>query len=517
MSQCPVCFETFSRQEGCLPRTLLCGHSVCHSCLHKIQTPSLRVPCPICRTPSSTPRSGFPVNYALLESLEAKIAANAPSPAVIGPCADCGERLAALHCQTCGDLCADCSLAIHKRRVAASHVLCDIKDKAAPSSMCAQHKAEAVKLYCMKCEALVCLLCTFGSHRGHPCEELNQAFEAQASLVRERARFVKSHIQQISGRLNQIASEQKQVDAERKQLTEASASRYSARLRELQRREQAMRAALESHVTSKRQRLEAMGQEWVRDLEALGRLDKEVEAFTKAGAVSGLASCDALLKTLESKMGELKEPAAGINEAAVDVGAIVSRMDAWVASILAWSVPFEHALFSVECDDRGLERTVHRVTAGKWASVRSVCPLLPCLALAEAVISGHLERVERVGFRVRLTRTAQSNIYIGVCGAEFFQSNSIALDQVVGDSKHSWGISACSGRKGHNGEFVGYTEACRTGDVIGVEVSPRNRTISFSKNGVSLDVAFQNVALPAQLFAVVSLYNVGDQVTLLED
>jgi len=30
-------------------------------------------------------------------------------------------------------------------------------------------------------------------------------------------------------------------------------------------------------------------------------------------------------------------------------------------------------------------------------------------------------------------------------------------------------------------------------------------------------VAFQNVALPAQLFAVVSLYNVGDQVTLLED
>lgn len=57
----------------------------------------------------------------------------------------------------------------------------------------------------------------------------------------------------------------------------------------------------------------------------------------------------------------------------------------------------------------------------------------------------------------------------------------------------------------------------RTGDVIGVVLDLEEGSLSFSKNGISLGVAFSSGLTGKELYASVSLYDVGDRVTFRDD
>lgn len=64
----------------------------------------------------------------------------------------------------------------------------------------------------------------------------------------------------------------------------------------------------------------------------------------------------------------------------------------------------------------------------------------------------------------------------------------------VGASGASWGYSSSGKKSAGSPRFVDYSEAYTTGDIIGMEFDATSRELRFSKNGVDLGVAFDNVA-----------------------
>ncbi|KAK8824904.1 hypothetical protein WA538_005570 [Blastocystis sp. DL] len=76
----------------------------------------------------------------------------------------------------------------------------------------------------------------------------------------------------------------------------------------------------------------------------------------------------------------------------------------------------------------------------------------------------------------------------------------------VGDSEASWAFDVARGRKWHgDAEGEAYGEVCCPGDVVGVLLDADKRTLSFSRNGKDLGVAFTDVTYLGGLFPVVSL------------
>lgn len=140
----------------------------------------------------------FPSNYALLESLECKLSSSSASsssssssppdsfcssssssssfapPSANGLCVDCDKK-ATIFCQSCGDLCSECSSSLHTRRSAQSHVLCAIQNKPQLAPACSNHPTKPVELFCTQCKRLVCALCVLtGLHKGHAVEDIPQ-------------------------------------------------------------------------------------------------------------------------------------------------------------------------------------------------------------------------------------------------------------------------------------------------------------------------------------------------------
>jgi len=84
----------------------------------------------------------------------------------------------------------------------------------------------------------------------------------------------------------------------------------------------------------------------------------------------------------------------------------------------------------------------------------------------------------------------------------------------LGDTAESWGWGG-TGKKSHNNQFADYGGAFTQGDVIGVILDLEQRTISYTKNGVFMGVAYDNVpaaVLETGLFPHVLMKNVRVQV-----
>jgi len=264
------------------------------------------------------PPSGFPVNYALLDTLEAKAdpdVVEAKKAIADGdqPCLDC-DAPATHHFQTCGDLCSECLRAAHSRRSTSSHVVCDIKSKPKPVPVCSQHKLKPVELYCMKCEMLVCLLCPFSLHQGHDCKEINQAWELKKTAIRESSKFSQPGLTRLRLRQSQVEKAQKQLVDDSKTVLNAITEHTQTVVNAVRQREQKMKDDLAALSSTRKQHLDSIQLQCASKIVTLDKLDQDIAGLCGMEAMSGLERCGSLVPVVNSSKQEYDTSEQAIKE-----------------------------------------------------------------------------------------------------------------------------------------------------------------------------------------------------------
>jgi len=283
---CNICLEPFSEAALHFPRSVPCGHTFCHGCL--TQLAKMKGSCPECRNDFGivpAEAQAFPPNYAILNLLRPALASNvarpSPSPSPPKPkpkpkCVDCDDKEASLFCATaCGDLCDECSTAIHSRRALRSHVLMEIAQKPSPVLRCGDHD-EPLKLYCLTCEALACLMCKdFGEHAQHKIKPVSVAaaerkLELNSSVVELRA-----ELKQTEG---QIVSQQSHVQSDSQKALHSLSEAEQLCMEKLHLRCEALRLMIQSKAKEAEHTLAVLHQVTKECSESLQQLQSEVES-----------------------------------------------------------------------------------------------------------------------------------------------------------------------------------------------------------------------------------------------
>ena len=182
---CPICKEEFNE-----PKALPCLHTFCQNCLqddiNRRQLLSERTltgfPCPLCRTHTSPPDTSMAVNEwakcfitnfhitKLMDKTKSEQLLN------IGcqPCARLKRRcLAVSWCVNCQEaMCTECTEAHEAFTMRSSHDIkplsvLDLKklSEQVSEDMCNIHSNEILKLFCERCEEVLCSTCYGLRHR----------------------------------------------------------------------------------------------------------------------------------------------------------------------------------------------------------------------------------------------------------------------------------------------------------------------------------------------------------------
>jgi len=127
-------------------------------------------------------------------------------------CKNCQQAPASKYCDSCRDLCDDCSSGLHGQRALAHHVVCPIAEKY--QRMCAHNKS--TELFCMACERPACgTLCpNGGDHVGHRFLDIPKAAAEKKRLIQQKYHFVDSDMDKFNSRLAKIGEEQQAVEAD---------------------------------------------------------------------------------------------------------------------------------------------------------------------------------------------------------------------------------------------------------------------------------------------------------------
>ncbi|KAK7474353.1 hypothetical protein BaRGS_00034401 [Batillaria attramentaria] len=117
---CPLCLDTFRS-----PKLLPCSHTFCEACLKDLVSnhPSGKFPCPTCREEIQVPQDGvsaFKNNFYIKR-----------------------EEL----------------------------------QRARDGSYCSKHPKKEIELYCVDCDALMCVTCLVTKHNQHKAEDISEATE----------------------------------------------------------------------------------------------------------------------------------------------------------------------------------------------------------------------------------------------------------------------------------------------------------------------------------------------------
>jgi len=194
MTECCICSEVFTD-----PRVLSCIHTFCLNCLMnygKDKQPGDDMPCPLCRKEFTIPAdglSGIQKNFFMEKLVAArKLSAGEESgPILCDVCssdegrpseATAQAKPATKHCFQCQQsYCDQCSLSHMKIKSTASHAMIEIgkelrKEEIVPRlpTTCETHRGEEIKLFCLECKLVICMVCFAKSHKTHSCSDIEE-------------------------------------------------------------------------------------------------------------------------------------------------------------------------------------------------------------------------------------------------------------------------------------------------------------------------------------------------------
>ena len=189
---CPVCLSQFNS-----PKTLPCLHSFCLKCIQKLTVDQDKekgqvISCPTCRETAQVPDKGpadLPTAFLINSFIEIQDQLKKISGSEQISCDNCKEGNATKYCKQCATgLCRKC-LAMHnglKVISEAKHQIIDMKDVVSTASQLLPVKQEVTltcithnksrKIFCEKCQELICRDCTIRSHRDHNYDLVTDTF-----------------------------------------------------------------------------------------------------------------------------------------------------------------------------------------------------------------------------------------------------------------------------------------------------------------------------------------------------
>jgi len=399
MDECEFCNELYSQAR--LPRILLCGHTFCECCLSQWtkqqgndQSESKEVECPECWQNSAVPSSpaGFPVNYAILRSIESlgsvasisSVPSTSPATSAITcapsassaalevkavKCFNCKEKEATLFCQnSCGDLCEECSVFLHALGALQHHVVCSIDKKPQPQRMCTEHKDQPALLFCMQCERSGCVRCGFGSHRTHGVMDVAEAAAEKKALVQQRFEFVNPNLTKLQARLSKIGEEQKLTEHDRAIIAAAINVSAEQLHKAVEVRKEQLQRALEQLASAKVKNLELLQDLCKASLASLTNVDQDLKSLHQQDDMCFLDSCgDWLSAALEGK--EVDESPVNLGRFAgnVDVADLLQAISGWGAvhdSLAVQGVAFDQGCMQWSSLPEVLEYEMQAVRLG---------------------------------------------------------------------------------------------------------------------------------------------------------
>ncbi|XP_011311870.1 E3 ubiquitin-protein ligase TRIM23-like [Fopius arisanus] len=185
--ECGICEEVFCIEGDKVPRLLQCGHTVCHSCLLRLQPCISEVQflfCPFDRQPTEvTSREGvhsLKKNFALIELLERLEQSRNENSSTLErerlqstqPCDEDDSHFAVIYCTVCSThLCEACDTLTHSSKTLGKHRRIPLSEKPKEKPKCPIHTNHIAEFTCIQegCEnALMCYLCKdYGRHSAH--------------------------------------------------------------------------------------------------------------------------------------------------------------------------------------------------------------------------------------------------------------------------------------------------------------------------------------------------------------
>ena len=203
---CAVCQELFKE-----PKTLPCLHTFCESCLtaserarQRLQPGASERPheihCPTCRAVAHSEAgvAAIATNFTyvnLVEHLNIRETVRTDEVLRCGKCKEGVEAPAMGFCYDCrAALCQFCYNMHERSKELGQHKYYTLEHIRQTKRMdvppvkrvyyCPRHEGELIKLYCFRCEKVICRDCTLLDHQGHPYQFISDVIDSEKDMIR---------------------------------------------------------------------------------------------------------------------------------------------------------------------------------------------------------------------------------------------------------------------------------------------------------------------------------------------
>ena len=245
---CKICLQAYHQ-----PKILACLHSFCRKCLHDHAGKDDKVSditCPLCRQVTPIPPPGGVVklkdNFFINNLRETVDLSQNAKPKFMTPsCDSCRNRgdmrPSHMRCLNCNELlCKDCISAHERLTLTKNHKLvapdavvesspCIEADSGPNPSMCKDHPDDVCKLYCNRCQTLICVTCKLTTHDGHPCCGLTTAAAEARDLLTQQLSALRQRHAEYGHLMENWQTYEREIDQQKHTLV----SRLDRRRREL--------------------------------------------------------------------------------------------------------------------------------------------------------------------------------------------------------------------------------------------------------------------------------------------
>ena len=239
---------------------------------------------------------------------------------------------------------------------------------------------------------------------------------------------------------------------------------------------------------------------------SLADLDAGLSYACRVRAVCSRSPAPVQNATIAFRVGGASEDrAAGLDE---DVCAEESLMSSEVVGVVLCRGPWGPAVHVTTPEEIGFH--FDKVNSG--ASIKiSNGGLTATFGSSESwatVLGSTGFLVGRNRWEIRIDRSPTAYLFVGVA------SRDANLSTFLGGDSHGWGYIGDRALYHKRNKVKVYGERFSQGDIIGVTLDMDEGTLSFSKNGVELGVAMENMT--GVLYPAVAFYNRGQRVTLVK-